>query len=136
MYMVESTLVPYVLMVICTSIMCYIIFMSRIILNTAKNIGRDLKYTVTSISLNLVFILLTLPISLANFSVTASNFMSNMVFIFTDYLFFASYGVNFYLFLAFNSKVRREFVSMFRRKRRKVFKQILVINMKMVVINK
>ena len=124
MYLVESTLVPYVLMVICTSVLCYIIFKSRITLGTVKNKRRDLKYTVTSISLNMVFIILTLPISLTNFSITSSNLMPNLVFIFTDYLFFSSYGVNFYLLLIFNSTVRREFFLMFHRKSRQV-KQLM-----------
>ena len=112
MFMVEYTLVPYVLMVACTILMCYTIYSSRRTFNTGNHIRKDLKFTVTSISLNLVFILCSLPISLANFF---TSYMTGMLFVFTDYLFFASYGVNFYLFLVFNSLIRREFFSMFYR---------------------
>ena len=124
-YLVESTLVPYVLMIICTSFMCYVIFSSRFTLNIHHSMRRDLKYTVTSISLNMVFIMLTLPISLANFS---TNLIPNLVFVFTDYLFFSSYGVNFYLLLVFNSVVRKEFLSMFQLKSMRVSHAIILSN--------
>ena len=110
MYVAEDCIFPYVIMLICTGLMCYTIFSSRITANNHGRIKKDLKFTITSISLNLVFILLTLPISLANFS---AGFMSDIIFVFTDYLFFSSYGVNFYLFLMFNSAIRKEFFSMF-----------------------
>ena len=70
---------------------------------------KDLKFAFTRITLNMIFIILTLPVSLtAQGSLTTPFAVDMYLFEFT--IFAASYGVNFYLLVATNSKIREEFL--------------------------
>jgi len=105
MYLIFNCVIPYVLMVLCTLLLCLTIFKSRRRTEANKNIRRDVKFTITSISLNVAFIILTFPISIANFFGTT---FVGTVFKFCNLLFFFSYTLNFYFLVAFNSIIRKE----------------------------
>lgn len=115
MDLVNRVILPFVLMIICSCLLTYSIFKSRqkVIVNYASNdnhtFKKDLKLSVTSVLLNLIYVLFCLPISINDFA----NF-SEFNFTLTLYIFYMTYAVNFYIVLMFNSLVRREFLILFR----------------------
>jgi len=79
-----------------------------------SGIRKDIRFTLTSISLNLAFVALTFPISIANF---LSSLFVDSIFKFCNLLFFSSYGVNFYFLFAFSKVIREEVYSFLRIKK-------------------
>ena len=89
-----------------------------------RSYKKDVKFTITSICVNLFYIVLTAPLPIYNIF---SDYFSNFAFSFTFYLFCLTYSMNFYLFILFNSLFRKEFVNLIygnNRRRR----QIKIIN--------
>ena len=119
LFLANSALMPFIIMIIFTTLLCYTIFKSRnrIQANHSqeenKTFKRDLKFTITSIGLNLIFIALNLPVSLA---ILVPDYQQSIVFVFSYFLFYLSYGVNFYILLVFNSIIRTEFINLFKFK--------------------
>ena len=120
LFLVNSAILPFIIMFAITVLLVNVITKSRhrIAANhTAeenKTFKRDFKFTVTSISLNLMFIILNLPVSIAIFF---PNYQASIIFVFCYYLFYSSYGINFYVLLAFNSIIWQNFLTAFRLKR-------------------
>lgn len=68
---------------------------------------RDIKFSLTAILLNLIYLFLNLPIGIALF---IPGFLTDYIqFLVMFYLFYSSYACNFYLILMSNSIFRREF---------------------------
>ena len=111
MYLVFGEALPDLLMILCTLSLCMTIFQSRGRTEANRNIRKDVRFTITSITLNLAFIALTLPISVVNFF---SNIFVDTIFSFCNILFFSAYAVNFYFLFAFNSIFREEIFSLMR----------------------
>ena len=111
MYVAFNEVIPYFLTVLCTILLCVTIFQSRRRTEANQNIRRDVKFTITSISLNVAFIVLTLPISVVNFF---SNIFVDTVFKFCNILFFSAYGINFYFLVIFNSIFREDLLRLSR----------------------
>jgi hypothetical protein len=115
MDLINRVLVPFLLMIIFSILLIHSIFSSsnRILTNytTSENMTfkKDIKLSITSLLLNLFYILLCLPISINDFV----NF-TEFYFTFTLYVFYMSYAVNFYIILISNSLVRREFLILFK----------------------
>jgi hypothetical protein len=109
-FLVFDCIIVYLLMIFCTLWLCYTIFQSRLKTEANCNIRKDIRFTLTSISLNVAFIALTFPISIANF---ASSMFVDSIFQFCNLLYFTSYTVNFYFLLAFNKVIREEVFSFF-----------------------
>ena len=107
---------PFLLMFIFSSLLILAIFQSRnrVMRNIAeqRNFKQDVMFSVTSISLNIIFLILNLPMSLIEFSTSFSNFE----FRFCLYIFLCNYAINFYVILLTNSLVRKELAKMFFRK--------------------
>ncbi len=82
--------------------------------NDMKRLKRDIKFAISSFSMNLLFIILNLPLSLMNLSIGQS--LTDVYL--TVYLFYFSYGCNFYCMLATNSIFRNEFTSLFIRRKK------------------
>ena len=77
-----------------------------------KTFQRDIKLAVTSISLNLIYLILNMPMAVISFTTDFTDF----VFYLCIYIFLASYAVNFYIIVFTNSLFRSEFLNMlFRR---------------------
>ena len=115
----NRAIIPASLMISISIALSYAIFQSRrrvarnqSILDS-KNFKKDLKFTITSIFLNLVFILFNLPISI---SVAIPNYLTSLVYVFSYFLFYFSYGINFYIIIAFNSLFRNELLLLLRLK--------------------
>ena len=74
---------------------------------------RDILFAITTIFLNIFFILLNLPFSLSLFLPKSFNFD---LFVLTFYIYYMSYAINFYVILATNSLFRSEFYGWTREK--------------------
>lgn len=109
-------IIPFLLMTTFTLLLIHAIFTSRrrvIFGYTSREnraFQRDVKFAVTSISLNLIYLILNLPLALISFTTSFNDY----TFLLCVYVFFASYGVNFYIVLFSNSLFREEFISIFR----------------------
>ena len=115
----NSTLIPFLLMLFFSIQLIYVIFKSRLrIIRITNQLARnrlrkDIKFAITSIILNFMFFIFNLPISLANFfSVEVNSDLFHIVI----YIFFASFGVNFYILFFFNSLFRKKVCSLLKFK--------------------
>ena len=110
MDLINSTLIPFILMFIFSILLIYTIFKSRLRilrLNSAvdrKKLRKDIKFAFTSILLNVAFVALNLPVCIANLLNDISDFYYKLLL----YLFFISFCINFYLLFTFNSIFRKE----------------------------
>ena len=108
---VNRVIIPFILMSICSGLLCIsIIRISKRIIenfmpNNNKRFYKDIKTALSLIFLNLLYIVLTLPISIS----TYSSF-SDFFFVFTFYLLYLSYSVNFYVVFLFNNLFRNEVI--------------------------
>jgi hypothetical protein len=120
-HFIEGSLIPFVIM-LCSSIISI-----RMIRTSAKNIRnesnilnrrtRDFKYAITSISFNVMFVVLKSPFVIVIF---LQSYISNinLVTIHVPYLFyFINYSSSFFVHLASNSIFRREILLLFRLRR-------------------
>jgi hypothetical protein len=123
MYLIFNGIVPYFLMIFFTLWLCYTIYQSRRRTEANRNIRKDVKFTITSISLNLAFIVLTLPESIADFY---SEIFVDNGYMFCNLLFHSSYAINFYFLFAFNSVIRAEVLFFFRINNKKVSNDIIL----------
>jgi hypothetical protein len=73
-----------------------------------RNFKQDIRFSVTSLSLNIIFLILNLPMSLIGFSTSFSNFEFRLCL----YIFLCNYAINFYVILLTNSLVRKELAKM------------------------
>ena len=79
--------------------------------NGHENGHREIRLAVTSITLNIIYITLTLPLPVA---LLFGNTISDFFLFLNFYLFCFSYSINFYILLAMNSLFRSEFFLIFR----------------------
>ena len=125
MDLVNSTLIPAMIMLLSTILIIKSIFesSSRIFKSTNNNVNavrnqskrrmhKDIKFSVTSIFLNIIFITLNLPycIIFLDEDFTDSHSIKYLV---GSFLFYIVYCINFYLFLIVNSTFRAEFFKIF-----------------------
>lgn len=115
MDLINRSLLPFTLMIIFSSLLIHSVFTSRnrisrnLSTNEIKTLKKDLKLSVTCITLNLVYIAFSLPISINDFM----DF-SDLFYTLSLNLFYMSYAVNFYIILISNTLVRRECLIMLR----------------------
>jgi hypothetical protein len=107
-------MMPFILMVIFSFLIICTIFQSRrtVFLNRIanRNLNRDIKFSLTCLILNILYLTLNMPNAIINlFSINYSN----ILFSFTYYLFFLSYAVNFYIVILTNTKIRKQFFTLF-----------------------
>ena len=105
---------PSALMIIFSALNIHTKFQSR---NTVsqniqanKKFRQDVRFAVLSIFLNVVYILLSLPVSEVVFF---PFYYSSEYYILFNFFYFAAYCYNFYLILLINRLFRREFLSLF-----------------------
>lgn len=115
MDLVNSTLLPFALMIVFSTFLIHTIFKSRLrILRLDSSVDRkrlrkDIKFAFTCILLNMAFVILNLPVCIANLLTEVSEFTYKVLL----YLFFLSFCINFYVLFTFNSIFRKEFLLMF-----------------------
>ena len=116
MDLINSTLIPFILMFIFSILLIYIIFKSRLRIlrldsaTDRKRLRKDIKFAFTSILLNVAFVALNLPVCVANLLIDISDFYYKLLL----YLFFISFCINFYLLFTFNSIFRKELLFLFK----------------------
>ena len=120
-YYLEGTLLPFIIM-LCSSIISI-----KMIRDSARNVrinvtqsslpnrnSRDFKYAISSISFNLMFLLLKTPVIIVFF---IKSFISNvsLIAIYVPLLLFhIDYSSGFFIHLVSNSIFRREFLALLR----------------------
>ncbi len=106
--------VPLVLMTVFSTLLISAIFKSRRrisnLSNPNKQLKRDVRFAITSFSMNWLFFILNLPISLAFIFPVIMDV--NTLFVSTYYIYFISYAINFYIMIATNSLFRKEFLDL------------------------
>lgn len=114
-------IIPSALMVFVSSMSLHTLFKSRkrtqIYKRNKLNNLKDYKFTITSIFLNVSFILFVLPISVFLFNVNYIEYF-DWVLLFA-YSFYFSYGINFLIILATNSIFRKAFLQIISKKAEK-----------------
>ena len=78
---------------------------------TTSRIMRDIRFTFVTLSMNLLFIMMSLPLAIVLF---IPGYYSSTSFIVTFYIFYFSYGVNIYVMCLSNSLVRKEVINLFK----------------------
>lgn len=121
MDLANSTVVPALLMFLSTICIIYSIFKSSTrlfkagVAQSRRRLHKDIKFAITSIFLNIVFITLNLPICIIYLD-TNSFDTNSLKYVVSLILFYLTYSVNFYLFVFVNSMFRDEFLAIFRSK--------------------
>jgi len=116
--LIFRVMLPFVLMLTFSCFIIHRVFKSRNRISNSiketKRLKRDIKFAIMSLFINLVFIILNLPLAVILF---LPNYYSHTAFLFIFYLFFFSYGVNFYIMILVNSIFRNEFFKIFLKKK-------------------
>lgn len=107
----NCVVVPFLLMTFFSVLLIRSIFLSRRRVQSsnserdrARN-SRDIKFAISLLIMNLMFVLLNLPIQV----LLAAPVSASDLYLFIVYAFYTSYTVNFYIILFTNSLVYREF---------------------------
>ena len=112
-------LIPFALMLTFSILLIIKIFKTRLRLlsftlpNDRKRLMKDVKFSLSSIVLNLSYILLTLPICVADLN-EFSDEINEIIY----HLYYLNYLANFYILMATNSIFRKEFFAITRLKPR------------------
>jgi len=120
--LINLSLLPFGLMFILSIMLIYTIFKSRKRLTGLNNqqenarLIKYIKFAVTSIFLNISFILLNLPFAFGNLS---RDFLPYLYIVYSTNIYLFSYCINFYIFLATNSIFKKSFFNIFRKFRQK-----------------
>jgi hypothetical protein len=119
MDLVNCVLAPIFLMILFSLLLIIFIFKSRrrVHLNNSdreiERLKRDIKFSISLLSINLLFILLNLPFTIF---IVLPYYDDDEIFVTLSYICFLSYAINFYLLLLTNSLFRSEFYSLFLAK--------------------
>ena len=114
--MINSTLVPYGIMLVSSIILIVFVIKSRMrvqrLTNSKekKSLVKEIRFGMTILLLNFFFFILNLPICVANYVDTLSDFMYELI----GYIFMMSFCVNFYILVVFNKIIRKEVTAMFK----------------------
>ena len=112
--LIVSLLIPFILMIFCTILLTYRIVHSRRKLKAAictANTGHKyLKFSLTSLLLNMFYLVLCFPF---HFSEILFPNVNLNIFYFLKYMVFLCYGLDFYLVYISNSLFRCEFYKIF-----------------------
>lgn len=107
---------PFTLMTIFSCIITKLLFDSK--KRTNRKSFKDFKFAITTISLNVSFIVLTLPSEifflLADY-IHIDDDTYHFVFVLTDIFYFANFSIIFYLNICLNSMFRKEFLILFSK---------------------
>ena len=106
-------LLPFALMFLFSTLLIISIFRSRMrVMGTreqAKRLARDIRFSIMTLLMNLLFIILSLPLAIVLF---IPGYFTSFAFVLTFYIFYSSYGVNFYVMFITNTIFRSEVISL------------------------
>jgi hypothetical protein len=118
MDVIHRAILPFILMTLFSSLLIRYIFKAKnqianLTADERKRFKRDVRFALSSFSMNLLFMALNMPLSVfeltPNFSVVSFNA--------SLYLFYLSYGINFYVLIITNSIFRTEFIEIISQKK-------------------
>ena len=117
MDLINSVILPYIIMSICTGLLIYKIFSSRKKLfsknRSTIRFRKDLKISITSIILNLFYLGFNLPFAISLIVIDDIKVKSETVYYFFNYLMSLGIGLDFFILIATNSLVRSELFIIF-----------------------
>jgi hypothetical protein len=129
-YLIESCTIPFVLIIVSTSLIVRILIKSRRNISTGLQATaqmtrrrQEYKFAFNSVVLNVLFIVLTFPLLLSY--IVSINLLIKQIFF---ALFYLNFALHFWVHLAFNSIFRNEFFKVFRIKKRVNIKLISLTN--------
>jgi hypothetical protein len=112
--MTIRVIIPSSLMIVFSFLLSLSIFMSRNRISSAiasqAVLRKDVRFSMVCITLNLFYILFSLPVSVV---VLLKDYSENQYYIPFSFLFFVAYCANFYLMIGFNKHFRRVFLDIF-----------------------
>jgi hypothetical protein len=110
----NRVILPFVLMIIFSFLIIHTIFTSRSRMRSNTNDNRtfrkDVKFSLTSVTLNVSYIIFSLPVSIL---LLQPNYRLNPFVIFFIIIHYIAYSANFYLLILVNSLFREGFYSIF-----------------------
>ena len=119
MDLVKLIILPFSLMIIFSILLILSIFKSRSRVNIndsireRKRLFKDIKFSISLISMNLLFILLNLPIEILSF--LAKDYLTfGYLYVTFGYIYYLASSINFYLIFLTNSLFRKEFLLLFK----------------------
>lgn len=123
MDLLNSTILPFVLMIIATCLLIFTIIRVKIrflkinSIERNRNLRKEIKFGITSILMNLNFFVLNIPVCIVYIIDGHHMEDESLVLKITNILFHASFCTNFYIFAIFNSTYRRELLLLFKLKK-------------------
>ena len=126
----NSTVIPFALMIIFTSLTLKLIFDSRVKLAATRRVRtraaslvqsnsttkiKDIKFAVTSITLNLCFLVLNFPVvtySLLSVYMQMDQDLQDFIYVITEFFFYVNAGLLFYINILVNSIFKKELYEM------------------------
>ncbi len=118
---INRVLIPFSLMLISSFLLIYCLFKSRtrivenFLAEENKTFYTEIRLATVSISLNLIFLFLNIPICVNDLVPKISN---ENIFLYSYYLFYFSYTINFYILLLSNSLFMNEFLNLFKKSKK------------------
>jgi hypothetical protein len=115
---INRVLIPFSLMFISSFLLIYCLFKSRtrivenFLAEENKTFYTEIRLATVSISLNLIFLFLNMPVCVISLF---PNIANENIFLYSYYLFYFSYAINFYILLLSNSLFRDEFLNLFKK---------------------
>ena len=128
MDLINSTVVPFTLMIIISSMLIYFIVKSKKrmkIINSSTNnrdykkISRDVLFSITIISLIVVFLIMYLPCDIIDFLPNSFNYGS-IVVVSSVVMYYTYFGLDFFAYFCSNSMFREELFYLLRIKKQQV----------------
>jgi len=121
MDLVKLIILPFSLMIIFSILLILSIFKSRNRVNInnsireRKRLFKDIRFSISLILMNLLFILLNLPLGILSFF-TKDYLTFGELYVAFGYIYYLASSINFYLIFLTNSLFRKEFLILFKIK--------------------
>ena len=115
MDLMNRVLIPLTLMMLTTVWLIYKIAISRIRIISSYNskhskaFNKQMKFSATIISLNIIYLFLSLPLSVEVFLPQYNSNAYFVIYLTATYMFYMGYAINFYIVFASNKLARKQF---------------------------
>jgi hypothetical protein len=125
---VNCVLGPFFIMISFASLLIGAIFKVRRRVNFNNNerekrrLKQDIKFVISLFTMILFFIILQSPIEYATF---LTGFPFSDIYILTSYAYFLTYSINFYILILTNNLFRKEFFTLFLKKKHQTRNEII-----------
>ena len=118
-FLLQSCLIPFIVMLIISLLTIRLLYKSRKSIERVGNVAserktRDKKYAISSVTLNILFIVLKLPMMMFYMLFYFANYFDIYYYRIAVFLFFLNSSLSIFVHLVTNSLFRREFLVFFR----------------------